>query len=113
MANGRARAGGERGMNGEMYAGGQFLPNTQLPKRCPAARRGGPRRALIEPGVLAEIPEGQNAIFAAVRAVCNIENGVLVPFAADHPVWNGYADYEQVQADCSLYNQGQRFYDLP
>jgi hypothetical protein len=29
MSNGQAKAGGERGMNGEFYKGGQFLPSSE------------------------------------------------------------------------------------
>lgn len=36
---GRATKGGQIGMNGEYYNGGQFLPNTTLPKGAPTAKQ--------------------------------------------------------------------------
>lgn len=35
----RAKAGGEIGMNGEFYEGGQFIAGTTMPKGAPSARR--------------------------------------------------------------------------
>ena len=46
----RAKVGGEIGMNGEFYAGGTFLPNTQLGKMArskPARNR--PARTILSP----------------------------------------------------------------
>lgn len=47
----RASKGGETGMNGEQYLGGQFLPNTTLPKQDPKARRTATRKQEIAPYV--------------------------------------------------------------
>ena len=38
MTNDRAQRGGETGMNGLHYEGGQFLPNTTLGKLPPKAK---------------------------------------------------------------------------
>lgn len=47
---GRARPGGETGMNQEQYRGGQFLPNTTLPKGTHSGRGSGkPRKEEVSP----------------------------------------------------------------
>lgn len=45
----RATKGGETGMNGEAYKGGQFLPNTTLPKMTPAQKKAATRKQEIAP----------------------------------------------------------------
>jgi hypothetical protein len=59
----RAKAGGEIGMNGETYAGGTFLPRTQLSKMAKAARSSGQRKVEIEPFKWAEARDGFRPIF--------------------------------------------------
>jgi hypothetical protein len=54
----RAKAGGEIGMNGETYAGGTFLPRTQLSKMAKASRRSGSRKVEIEPFKWVEARDG-------------------------------------------------------
>lgn len=59
----RAKKGGEIGMNGELYAGGTFLPNTQLSKMAKSARRSALRKVEIEPYKWVEAREGLRPIF--------------------------------------------------
>jgi hypothetical protein len=42
----RAKAGGEIGMNGEHYAGGTFMANTEMPKGTPRARK--PQMVIVD-----------------------------------------------------------------
>ena len=109
----RAKVGGERGVNGEWYEGGKFLPSTKLPKRSPTNRKKkGPSKGLVEPGVIGEIPEGKNAIFAAVSNLIKIEDdGKIKAFDKDHPCWNSY-DYNEVERLSNAYNNGERFFDI-
>jgi hypothetical protein len=54
---GRAKAGGEYGVNKEWYEGGKFLPSrADRAKQAPPAYLRGGRRAEIEPGVWAPVP---------------------------------------------------------
>ena len=113
----RARAGGERGVNGEWYEGGKFLPSTHAPKRAPASRRRGPRRAMVEPGVFAEVPDGKQAIYQQIRAfVMNDSVGDLHIMrhldAPDSTCWDHYGPRDRVQALVDRYNAGERFVDL-
>jgi hypothetical protein len=76
----RAKKGGQVGQNGEPYKGGQFLPNTNLPKRGGSKPTGGSRRQLVEPGVLEEGPEGYTAILVLLSGVyADNEGGTLIP----------------------------------
>lgn len=49
MAQQRASKGGEIGMNGEFYAGGTFLPNTELGKLPATAKATASRKREIAP----------------------------------------------------------------
>jgi len=67
----RARPGGERGLNGEWYAGGQFLPSSERTikgrHRRRDAARSGVRRWLVEPGVRKDLPEGWRAVYQGIQ----------------------------------------------
>jgi len=115
MSSGRAKAGGQVGMNGETYKGGQFLPNTQLPKQGGAPRSKAKRSnlALIEPGVLVDADEGQVAIFGSTRDLVYVEGGVMriCPHLDndEHPCWNYHGTREEYQQLCDRYNRGERW----
>jgi hypothetical protein len=74
MANGKAKAGGQYGENGEFYEGGQFLPNSENTIKG-ALRKGKKARASrvcreqIAPREWAEAPEGKSSIWAEVSGV--------------------------------------------
>lgn len=113
----RARAGGERGVNGEWYEGGKFLPSTQAPKRASASRRRGTHRAMIEPGVFAEVPFGLASIYQQIRTfVSNDSVGDLHIMrhldAPDSTCWDHYGPRDRVQALVDRYNAGDRFVAL-
>lgn len=55
----RAKRGGETGMNGERYEGGQFLPNTDLPKIAKLAKKVGTGKQEIAPYVWEVPPDGK------------------------------------------------------
>ena len=60
----RATKGGEQGMNGEWYEGGQFLPNTELGKLPKRAKVKGTGKQEIEPYKWVVAPEGMKSIYA-------------------------------------------------
>jgi hypothetical protein len=116
MAGGRARAGGEIGMNGEHYAGGTFLPNTRLPKRGARARGARTNRVLVEPGVFATIiAENTGSLYQTLSALVCVENGVMrAAYADDHAAIAYYVGTNEVglarfRANIAAYNQGERF----
>jgi len=72
----RARAGGEIGVNGEHYEGGQFLPSTTLPKQAPAAsRKAGTGKREIAPYVWEAAPDGMRAIYSQFQHLWKITDG--------------------------------------
>lgn len=112
MANGRARKGGEVGLNGEFYEGGKFLPNTQLPKRSPQQRRGrAPARVLVEPGVFASMLGEGGSVFARIQLFVRMENGVAVcAFADDHAsIAYYFSSPAELHNLIASYNAGERF----
>jgi len=62
----RAQKGGETGMNGEWYDGGQFLPNTQLGKLPKRAKVAGTGKREIEPYVWTVPPEGSTELTRSI-----------------------------------------------
>ena len=62
----RATTGGEYGMNGEFYAGGQFLPNTELPKRGGKINPRATRKQEIAPYVWEVAPNGEQSIYTII-----------------------------------------------
>jgi hypothetical protein len=104
-------------MNGEWYEGGKFLPSTNLPKRSAARGNGGQRLQCIEPGVLAELPDGKRAIFPRIRVFVDQAEGGGLRIAErlnspDHPVWAHHGPMEEIQALIARYNAGERFMDI-
>lgn len=112
----QAPAGGTVGMNGEFYAGGQFLPNTELPKRPAQAKPKytGPRREMIAPYTWADRPEGMRSIYSAIVGTeCEVtRDGIMRRFAGLNPAyrrdeWHGHAIDDLI----ARYNAGERWYE--
>lgn len=111
MSNGRASKGGQVGANGEFYEGGKFLPSTKQPKRHGSKPARGVRRCLVEPGVMADVPEGKGAILQSIRALVVVDGGLLVPI--NNPLaieCHGGAAY--LADRIAAYNRGERWVDL-
>lgn len=72
MSNGRAPKGGIT-IDNVFYAGGQFLPSNNEPKRGiynrPAVKRTAVRKVEIAPYQYAEQPEGKRSIYGAIAGV--------------------------------------------
>lgn len=109
----RAKRGGEVGCNGEFYEGGKYLPSTSLPKRKVATRHTRVQRALIEPGVLAVLPEGKHALFAGIREFVTADNNgqLKVSRDPDHPAHAHYFNggYAELVERVEQYNRGERY----
>lgn len=112
MAAGRAKKGGEQGVNGEYYAGGTFLPSTTRGKGTSTKAgkvkvrkaKTGPRWEDFE-----AVPEGMRAIYSMVVGVCGgYRDGKLFfnpHMDNDH---DGF-DTAGCQLVVDLYNAGEKF----
>lgn len=109
---GQAKKGGEIGVNGEHYKGGQFMPgnaSTVKGEHSSTSRKSGrPRRVLIEPGIFVEVNQGEKAIFARISAFVAVENGVMRQTASAHTV--AYYGLETTLPELiRRYNAGERY----
>ncbi|EOR7868427.1 hypothetical protein FYL99_RS25880 [Escherichia coli] len=109
--NGKAKKGGQTGINGQQYKGGQFLPASkhtvkgQLRARKPCTR---PRSTLTEPGKIEQLPPGKKAIFGTIRTFVQIENGTMAITASDHSLSAYGYTRDSMQALVDQYNNGER-----
>ena len=111
----RARKGGEVGRNGEFYEGGKFLPSTRLPKQGTQGRKSGSGRVLVEPGIVATIPEGRVAIYPQIRHFVTFVEGKAVPkYADDHHAmtyqWEDAAGIARFHRLVERFNRFERHY---
>lgn len=109
---GQAKKGGEVGVNGEHYKGGQFMPARARTVKGQHAVSGGKkqryRRVLIEPGVLVEVEKGVHTIFARIQAFVAVENGVMYQTASAHTV-ACYSMEDTLPSLIRRYNEGERY----
>lgn len=123
MEAGRAKAGGDSGVNGFEYKGGQFLPSTNAPPGTWRIRQKGKNRLvstrqwLVEPGKMEESPSPYaRGIFNMIRNLVKHENGVLSvidnPIAVEHfgrGMCDGRYDVEEL---VDMYNKGMRWVEI-
>lgn len=114
--NGKANKGGQIGINGQQYKGGQFLPAS--PRTVKGQHRASisstkPRSALTEPGKVEVLPPGKKAIFGTIRAFVQIENGTMAITASDHSLSAYGYTHASMQALIDMYNTGERFIAAP
>lgn len=114
---GRAKPGGEVGINGFFYKGGTFLPSTQLPPQGSQGRSAGVRTHLIEPGVRAEAPEGYGAIFGRYQEFIQVgADGVASVYERPDEAIAAYVNSDVAEGRAFLraaveaYNGGMRWY---
>lgn len=112
---GRAKAGGEYGVNGEWYEGGQILPSSKHTVKGAhkvGSGQKGSGRVLVAPGELEVAPEGGRPIFARIQHFVEpdgkgglkqkrgIESDTLKHF--------GYTP-AKLSAEIKRFNQGERY----
>jgi len=115
----RARAGGERGINGEWYDGGQFMPASAYTIKGAHKADGGDkaagRRVLVEPGKVAPIPDGKRAIFSRLSEFVDVDAGGRLTLDENKPdaAFDHYFDGGRAEARDLVrrYNEGQRWID--
>lgn len=109
---GQAKKGGEIGVNGEHYKGGQFMPGnarTVKGEHSSTGRKSGKsRRVLIEPGIFVEVNNNEKTIFARISAFVAVENGVMRQTASAHTV-ACYGMETSLPDLVRRYNAGERY----
>lgn len=108
--NGRARKGGERGVNGEVYKGGQFLPASQQTVKGlhTAGKMTGCKQVLIEPGKVVTVERGKRAIFDRIKHFVGNVDGFLRITASAHAIEH-YGLTNELPELVERYNKGERF----
>lgn len=108
----RAQKGGETGINGEEYKGGQFLPNTTLPKgvKGNSAKATKSRKQEIEPYTWEYPPEGKRSIYSQFAGLFGkIINGDIVVNCSDTTIAYYGKTRKEVEELANRYNNGERW----
>ena len=117
MSNGRAPKGGIT-IDGVFYAGGQFLPSNNEPKRGIYNRKSVKRTAIrkveIAPYTYAEQPEGMRSIYTAIAGVFatweDRQTRNKLVFCASDQTLNYYGwTRERAQTAIDKWNSGERW----
>jgi len=115
----QAKAGGEYGLNGEFYRGGQFMPSSAFTEKgkYKVQKTRGTGRQLIAPGEFALPPEGQRSLFSRISQFITYdeyEGGALTNAKVrDYNVIEGATPpKEEIQAGIEAFNKGVRFVDI-
>lgn len=107
----RATKGGEIGMNGEFYAGGTFLPSTELPKAAKTRKPSTPHRQQIARYEWADTPNTDaRAIFSLiVGAQAQERNGVMSWFEPARATMAHEVHGHSVDSLIERWNNGERW----
>jgi len=109
----RARKGGETGLNGERYKGGQYLPSsadTEKGRRSVRRPGAGPAEVLIAPGLRAVAPEGFRAIFSKIMVFTTGGDHLKRNNMSNETVAHFGLDAETLEDLIGFYNKGYRYY---
>lgn len=118
---GRAQTGGETGVNGYPYKGGQFLPSTDAPPGTWRVKIKGKSKLLrnktwlVAPGKMEMAPTPfSQSIFSGIRELVNDENGVLSINPNRETAINYLYgdDHDQLNKMIEMYNHGLRWYEV-
>jgi hypothetical protein len=116
MSNGRAKKGGETGLNGEFYPGGTFLPSTTLAKGTSSAKAKPAKVRKARTGPSWEdyeiVPEGMRAIYASMMGFtgrwCQYSWKLELATSVIENEYNGL-DMEGCRRLVEKFNAGERF----
>ena len=115
---GQAKTGGEYGLNGQWYKGGQFMPASARTVKgewkFEVSKTGGAGKSLIAPGEFARSPEGHGSLYQGwlQEFTRPNENGDLERFEGhsdDTLMRNSGWTPAQLQERIDLFNNGVRF----
>ena len=114
MAQKRAKVGGEVGMNGEFYSGGEFLPNTELRSQHKEKSKAGSKKQQIEPYVWVVPPADHlRSIYGYIAGIFgNVDRntGKLRINCSDQTINYYKADRVVVEELVAQYNNGERWF---
>lgn len=111
----RAKKGGQVGINGERYEGGQFLPSS--PETVKGAQGNGrkkatpkPRKQEVAPYKWDFPPSAQaRSIYSLITNFATLENGRFVFTASDQAIEYFNLDVAETMDLIEKYNSGQRW----
>jgi hypothetical protein len=118
---GRAQSGGETGVNGFPYKGGQFLPSTTAPPGTWRVKIKGKSKLLhnkmwlVAPGQQEMAPTPfSRSIFSGIREYVNDEHGKLSinptkEIAIEYVYGNNRDEFDKM---IEMYNRGLRWYEV-
>lgn len=113
MTRKQAKSGGERGVNGEWYNGGEFLPSNPnrvkgsilLPKTT--------GKQEIEPYVWEHPPVGMRSLYRKIIGVCIFDKDSKTMTIRENLNWRnmGWSDeaVSRLRAEVELFNSGARW----
>lgn len=110
----QARRGGEIGINGEHYSGGQFMAGSETTvkgEHKAAKKAAKPSKQEIAPYVWEIAPEGQRAIYPQISAYCTrpVNNQIAI-FAPARLHSGQFANQnERIISLVALWNAGERW----
>ena len=106
----RAKVGGEQGMNGEWYEGGQFLPSTMLPKGFQIISKKGSGKQEIQPYDYQIAPaENLRSIYKSIEMLVNIKHGEMIITASQQTINYYEVDVDKLQSLVDLWSDGERW----
>lgn len=106
----RAPKGGTTGKNGLYYAGGTFLPTTNLDKLTRRNSVKTPtRRVQVGPNDWQVAPEGMFAAFSIIGTTAAFIDGRMAPFAKGIAYYGETRNGWSVSEICEAWNNGERF----
>lgn len=108
----QAKTGGQSGMNGEWYKGGQFLPSTTLPKQAQRKVKRGSGKQETAPYIWKVPPEGMTSLYAMIQTFCRVNtDGTLSPLQSQQPFDYYGVDKEQVTMLAEQWSDGETWID--
>ena len=110
--NTRAKSGGQTGINGEWYNGGEFLPsseNTVKGEMKKVQLKKGSGKREIAPFVWEVAPEGMRSIYQKYHQVWKMEGGKMEVFKGINREYFGEAFLQEAQKMAERWNNGERW----
>jgi hypothetical protein len=107
----RARKGGEIGMNGEFYQGGEFLPNTDMASQHTAKAERGTGKQQVAPHTWEVAPEGKKSIYTYIAGVFGrVVNGQMIIDCSDTTVAYYKTNRFALAVLAAKYNKGEYWF---
>lgn len=113
MAARRAKKGGETGLNGSTYKGGQFLPGSKKTVKGElrlnlGGKKNAPKLCLIEPGKLEMVEAGAVSIYRLIKEFVRQEGNHFCISAKETTLQHYGYSVQEMQTLVDKYNSGER-----